>query len=210
MNPKDYLYYSQQAEVVDVRYGLANGGKLSLRLEYPDDYHAFAAITKRSGNRAGQILLVRYRHPGDEEFKSVECWFAGWTVGHKSGCVLGLTLDDDGFDQLRVLDKGAELEVLIYQIEDDGQVHNETRRASVEAALKGGVYSKQAGKACHDLSFHRFLETEGLSERVEDPAQAATIVRSHCRIKSRAELDHNEQALARWQALYRRWLATYL
>lgn len=217
-DPNDYLYYSAEATIEDVTYSLAAGGKLKLGLEHPDDYRAFESITKRSGKRAGQVLLILHRPPPDEDedseapFSELEGWFAGWTVSHKNGAVLAITLKDEGFDAMRIRGKGEHIEIVVYQIEDDGDHYNEDERRRVEAKLKGGVLSIQAGKACQDLGFHRFLEraTGRQPGEITGPDDAATIVRSHCGVESRAELDHDQKAAGRWRLLYKRWLGENL
>jgi len=203
----EYLYYGRNCVLDELSYSHNSGCKMKIALEDPEDVSPFGSMTRRSKNQAGQILKVALRRPGERQFEMVEAWFAGWSVSHSKGATIALTIEVETFERLRALDEKQQLEIVVYQIENDGTSHNEQVRSAVEAKLKGGPMSVQAGKACGEISFHRYLEKE-LEIEIGTAKEAADAVRAYCKIPSRARLDHDEQAKAAWQRLYRGYLGT--
>lgn len=203
----EYLHFSQEAVVEDVTYSMATVPKLKVRLEREGDYEDFAGVTKRRGRKAGQVLVLMVRHDVDSDFVKLDAWFAGWTVSHTKGCVITVTLDEEGFELARKhLRAGETCELVVYEIEEDGTSHNEQLRKKVEAQLKGGPLSIQAAKACREIGFHRYLEETLKTDPINHATEAAQIVRQHCGIQSRSLLDHDRQAAQIWKALYRPYL----
>lgn len=75
---------------------------------------------------------------------------------------------------------------------------------------RGGRLSQQAAMCCDDPRFWSFcFEKEGFcfDPLVAQGPQLAEFVRNHCEIQSRAELDHDEAAAARWNQLHAEFLA---
>lgn len=210
INANEYLYYGKECQIDDLQWSLNAGGKLKLLLEHPEDYKPFGSITKRRGKKAGQILKIMMRRDGDENFVQVDAWFAGWSVSHTKGAVIAMTVEDETFDQLRMLEQREQVEIVVYEIEEDGTSHNEQLRSEVEAKLKGGPLSVQAGKACQEISFHRFLELQNGVYAVKDSSDAAIVVRQLCGVSSRAKLDHDPEAKHKWQSLYRGYLSQFV
>jgi hypothetical protein len=69
---------------------------------------------------------------------------------------------------------------------------------------KGGPLSQQAGILCGDERFWGWLHETGqtgLDPQLFDKTIAANWLRNHCRIESRAELDHNPAAAEKFKAL---------
>lgn len=64
-------------------------------------------------------------------------------------------------------------------------------------ALKGGALARLAGQLCGNPQFQAFMGASSAE-------QAADYLRTRCRIKSRAELDHDENAARRFHELVRR------
>lgn len=75
-------------------------------------------------------------------------------------------------------------------------------------APKGGQWAKQAGMWCADSDFWAFLGNRGYSPK--SPEEAAECVRSFCEIGSRAELDHDPEALARYNDRIRHPFMKYM
>jgi len=201
--------YAGECVVDDVQWSASAGGKLKILLEHPADYKAFGEVTKRRGKKAGQILLLCIRVGDDESFQQIEGWFAGWSVTHTKGAVIALTIDDDTFDQLRVLDEKQKIYLLVYEVDDDEEVVNEAKRCDIERKLKGGPMSVQSGRACSDPGFRNWLQSF-TGETIDTPDRAAEVIRTYCGVSTRALLDHDKEARVRWKALYREWLATTL
>jgi hypothetical protein len=62
---------------------------------------------------------------------------------------------------------------------------------------KGGEWAKLAGMWCNDPDFWLWLN-ETFKLYVQIPLQAANVLRNHCEIESRAELDSDPAALKRF------------
>lgn len=82
--------------------------------------------------------------------------------------------------------------------------------AKEEAGLKGGELARLAGILCGDVEFQAWIEArhpqvaEGAPFETAGPDLAAHIVRSLCQVQSRAELDHDKAAAARFHELIRK------
>lgn len=87
--------------------------------------------------------------------------------------------------------EGKRFMAVLVQIGDDEQAVPPT-----PARPKGGEWAKLAGMWCDDPDFHAFLnQTYPNDTYVENADHAAMAVRVYCGIDSRAELDHNPDAL---------------
>jgi hypothetical protein len=74
---------------------------------------------------------------------------------------------------------------------------------------KGGKYAKRAGIVCNEPGFWTFI-TE-IFPQARHHGNAAEFVRSYCGVKSRSDLDHNEEAQRRFRGLvadYEFWRQT--
>lgn len=60
--------------------------------------------------------------------------------------------------------------------------------------------AKGAGILCNNPAFRVFLSQE-LNQRIDTPKKAAIVVRTVCQIKSRAELNANDEAAHVWRQL---------
>ena len=86
---------------------------------------------------------------------------------------------------------------------------------STSKAPKGGHWARAAAMLCQDKAFHLYLDRrrrhkQGLSEaQLPDGTHNADDARdwlcAACQIQSRAELDHNAQALATFRAIRQRF-----
>lgn len=65
-----------------------------------------------------------------------------------------------------------------------------------EEPAKGGALAKLAGMLCNNKEFQDWLS-------VESPAEAAAAIYDVCGIKSRSELDHNEEAAIEFHREFR-------
>jgi len=63
---------------------------------------------------------------------------------------------------------------------------------------KGGALSKLAGLWCGRVEFQKWL-CDSFSVIIENESDASEIVRNICVVKSRAELDHNEESAKKFQ-----------
>lgn len=67
---------------------------------------------------------------------------------------------------------------------------------------KGGALAKLAGMWCTDPEFQAWIAGRWNYDGV-DSEGAAELIRQECRVRSRAELDHDEKAAMRFQELIR-------
>lgn len=74
----------------------------------------------------------------------------------------------------------------------------------VDQKPKGGEWAKLAGIWCADPEFWKFcFEEHPSADSVTSPDEAADLVRYLCEIESRADLDHDKEALARFNKYFR-------
>lgn len=69
---------------------------------------------------------------------------------------------------------------------------------------KGGAFAREAGILCREPLFHRFLEVETLTTKV-DQEVAKEMVCKTCGVDSRRLLDHDEAAGDAWRDLAGRY-----
>lgn len=73
---------------------------------------------------------------------------------------------------------------------------------------KGGKLAQRAGILCGEASFWMFLDREH-SYPATNSAAAASFIRDRCNVKSRADLDHSDdaaRAFAEINSNYRHWM----
>jgi hypothetical protein len=73
---------------------------------------------------------------------------------------------------------------------------------------KGGKLAQRAGILCNEGAFWQFL-ADGGDPPATNSEEAADAIREYCGVKSRAELDHNEEAARKFldlEASYKAWL----
>lgn len=81
--------------------------------------------------------------------------------------------------------------------------------------LKGGKLAQRAGILCNEKGFQLFIaqHAHGMDGKPHEPVSAedaATYIRALCVLNSRADLDHNHGAAAKFkdlEASYRAWLS---
>lgn len=88
------------------------------------------------------------------------------------------------------------------------------------AEPKGGMLARLAGQWCQMPEFHEWCERsfrfswnaiiEEIGEHAEHAEVAAELIRRHCGVKSRAELDHDKRAADQFHAAIRQPFAAHL
>lgn len=140
--------------------------------------------------------MAEYAYRGDAQFLA-------WGDGPQGPWIkLKLPDSDDlapfrGMTQAKATQAGQILAIGIIEVRDGDQPSAETDAKIIEAA-KGGAKARLAGILCADPTFQKWLfDRMGaviLSPSVDREASAAAMIRELCRVRSRAELDHNEAA----------------
>ena len=124
---------------------------------------------------------------------------AGWSESNTSGAMLRLWLPDskalEPFKALTARKGGTAGQVLalcVVVVGDDGQPEAQPAPSAEPEKPKGGPLAKLAGMWCDDANFiDWWLDNDGIGMDQLTPAEA---IRTVCKVKSRAELDHNPEA----------------
>jgi hypothetical protein len=194
----------------------SRGPSIKVALPSRDSLLAFEKITKRAGKRAGQrfaSIWQRNEGPDSSEPRNIELWFAGANWAHQDGASVKFSLDEDGFDWFKSGlmpmmdgDEPAEYWLTLVQIDEDEKPINQ-KKAEVLEELKGGPKSKRVAMLCQQADFqdyvaYRINSAQVGGERIPDvdPKAADAWVKGICGIKSKVELDHNEDAWAMFQS----------
>ena len=95
-----------------------------------------------------------------------------------------------------------------------------TREGDALTEQKGGRLAAQAGMLCGERDFLRYLDArlrwetgmtpEALPDGTASELDAAEFIRSRCSVRSRADLDHDQEAASMFRRIqndYRRWRA---
>lgn len=189
------------------------GMQVQFRLELEQDYTVFKDFSRKKKNKAGSGLYrCFFRSPDSESWgeQSWDLWFLRYNVGNHGADVTFEVADPSFWNLLRsmpAIDDGSEppgMYVVMAQIGEDGKPVNIAARARLERARlkskwkKGGPRSKHAARLCQDPDFAHYvmlkLKRQSISEE-----EVAEWVRKECGIDSRAQLDHDPQALERFE-----------
>lgn len=101
--------------------------------------------------------------------------------------------------------------VAIAALADGHAAITSEKSSEVKEAPKGGEWAKLAGIWCNDPDFWAFCNQAFPADSMICTADhAAMSLRVHCDIKSRAELDHNPDALELFQVRFRRPFMKYM
>lgn len=214
-----YVAYHGWCKLKNAIDSHATGFKIQLRLNEENDYKLFKDVTKRRKGKAGHLYQMQWRVDGDgnKSFTSMDVWFLGWTVSHSNGAVVAFQIEDHSkwhfFREMLAIDahdeNPASLEILLFELDQEGKPINQKQRARLEMLHrkrkfpKGGVQSKRAARLGQNPDFLMYLATEmGKHAPTGGPLSAndvAVYIYECASIDSRAQLDHDEEALARFE-----------
>lgn len=144
---------------------------------------------------------------------------AGWSETHNGGAKVTFWLPSaDELDVFRGLTvrkgntAGHRFMAVLVEIADDGNPVQVPPQRDVEPQrAKGGELAKLAGILCADPEFQLWLEEryDALPATVggtEGEERAAIILRAVCGVKSRAKLDHDPVAAAKFHEIRKAWV----
>jgi hypothetical protein len=138
-----------------------------------------------------------------EAAATIEAKKHGLRQGQDGAWTLALVLHpNDVPNWLLTAPMGQRLAVVVAALEEEAPPPPEKpkeRKRFEELPL-----SQQAALRCNDLAFQRWLAAGWPAGSVEEVPQK---LREYCRVQSRAELDTDEKAAARWRDLDRRFLS---
>ncbi len=146
-----------------------------------------------------------------------EVYLLGWSENNRDGMTVRLALDatdESGhpFKGLGTGKHGQRFMAVIVPVTDDPAPLWQGDGGHPETSSSGGVgsgsmepeaqapkfhekrRSQQAGALCADPRFQAFMGAD-------NQADAAVLVRQHCGVESRADLDENERAACKWSLL---------
>ena len=186
------------------------GCRIKVALKSRDELAYFDKLTKRSKKHAGQrfgcVWQDRDGNPVDTGMPA-ELWFYGASWSHSSGAAVMFSVHPGEFaavKAMRTRDSSDHSVDVIYmalvELDEDDRPIDQTQRGKVESHVKGGANSKNAGMLCQDPEFQRFVAGADPSIKATEE-YAAKFVRTICGVESRAELDHDREALLRYHAL---------
>lgn len=146
---------------------------------------------------------------------SGEVQLAAWSESHNGGCKITLWLaDSSDLDAFRAMTvrkgntAGQRLACVMVEIADDETAVQEPAPEPKPEPPKGGALARLAGQWCGSQEFWLFLRANGM--KCESADDAANIIRSTCKITSRAELDNNADAARifqdRFRLPYMKWM----
>lgn len=151
-----------------------------------------------------------------------EVMLAGWSETHNGGAKLAFWLPDsselDVFRGLTVKKgntAGQRFMCVLVEINDDETpVSQDAQTEKPEADKpKGGSLSKSAAIICNEPLFHEWLKDSGTINEWDDEGAYAEIAANHvravCGVKSRAHLDNDRMAAAKFRWMmkaYEEWV----
>ena len=215
MNETDYVAFHGNVFLKGVIDSHKTGLRLQLNLEHEEDYKVFKTFNKLRKGKAGTGLYRAYSRSGGREnwYGPVDLRFVRWNMSSANGAVVTFEMDDhDEWSQIRkskAIDSGYRIdeldpiEFLLVELDQEGKPINVEQRAKLEAYErkkkwpKGGSQSKRAARLCFDKDFVAWFQ-----ERTKHKELTINIqdwMRKECDIDSRAQLDHDPAALARFE-----------
>lgn len=197
-------------------------------LENEEDYRKFKEFKKHRKGKAGSGMYRGYFKIDQDK----EVWlgfydilFRRWSLSSANGAVVVFDLDSKGFWQTfrdyPALDEGYRLdelkpiEIVLAELTNDGQLVNVEMRAKLEQRKlkmkwpKGGVHSIRAARRCNDPDFLMWLNRTNRLTGDRTPAEIAEWMRATLDIDTRAQLDHDEKALERFEEMNREFLRAF-
>jgi hypothetical protein len=215
MNEEDYVAYHGYAYLKGATDSHKTGLQIQLRLDHEKDYRVFKEFKKhRKGKSGSGLYRALTKAEGKEEwYGPVDLKFLRWTVSSANGAVVTFEMEDPvEWRKMRdapAIDAGYEdheltkTELMLLELDQEGKPINVEQRAKLEQLAlkrkwpKGGPQSKRAARLCRDKDFLLYVGER--SGREVDPADAADWMRGVADIDTRAQLDHDEAALQRFE-----------
>lgn len=217
--PEHYVAYHGYAYLKGAIDSHKTGLQIQVMLDHEEDYKVFKGFKKHRKGKAGTGLYRAMTKAGTagEWYGPVDLKFLRWTVSSANGAVVTFEMDDyDEWRRMRdapALDAGYEdhqmikVELMLIELDQEGKPINVEQRAKLERLAlkrkwpKGGPQSKRAARLCHDKEFQEYVRQKhnmGGGE-LPGPAELGNWMRGLCDLDSRAQLDHDEAALQRFE-----------
>jgi len=222
-NETDYIAYHGNIFLKNVMDSHKTGLRVQLMLEREDDYVVFKTFKKLRKGKAGTGLYRAFSRwtdiPDRPWYGPVDLRFVSWNLSSSNGAVITFELDSqeewNRMRQSKAVDAGYGIEELnpiefiLVELDQEGNPVNVTQRAKIEAYErkkkwpKGGPQSKRAARLCNEIEFIAWVAQQipdkHYAGSITTGADAADWVRKTAGLDSRAQLDHDPLALARFE-----------
>ena len=215
-NETDYIAFHGNIFLKGCIDSHKTGTRVQLMLEVEEDYKDFKSFNKLRKGKAGTGLYRAFSMMDgfDKWYGPVDLRFVRWNLSSANGAVVTFEIDDkDEWDKMRgakAIDAGYRVDELnpiqfmLIELDSEGQPVNVAQRAKLEAYAakkkwpKGGSQSKRAARLCSDPEFLQWL-AQTTSRSYSSVADIADWMRKECNLDTRAQLDHDPQALNRFE-----------
>jgi len=216
-NLEPYVEYHGNVLLKNAIDSHSTGLKAQFRLRDDDDLDTFKKITKRRKGRAGQIYRMHFKPILDEVWLIADIFFLGATWSHNNGAIVAFEFSakeewQDFRDWPAIAEgkhvEAKEIEIILFQVNEAGELVNKQQRDRMEIArtMKGGPQSIRAARLSTDREFLSFMCQY---KNPCDSKFAEQWIKTTCNIESRKELDHDADALDKFNKLvmkpFNRW-----
>lgn len=216
-NETDYIAYHGNIFLKGCIDSHKTGMRIQINLEREKDYVTFKSFNKlRKGKAGSGLYRVWSKMEGfDEWYGPVDLKFIRWNMSSANGAVITFYIDDPvewkkmregkAIDAGYRLDELNPIEMIIVELDNEGQPVNVKQRAKLEAYArkkkwgKGGPQSIRAARLCGDPAFLAWL-AQTTSRSYSSVADIADWMRRTCELDTRAQLDHDPASLERFEA----------
>lgn len=214
----DIVAFKGELEFLEAKWNDKDGHLTKFAIvDWGDDAsNPFKQFTKRRGGRAGTRFFAALA-PVEEQPEGGrydgEVMLAGWADSPSGGLTVTFWCepDDDGMHPFGWCSRksskapGTRFAAALAELDDDNQPVDQKRRDRYEQAQSHRL-SRLAAQLCQSEEFWEFLTEVVLngSGVIDHEAEAASLLRSHLGIDSRAELDINEEAARKFERDFRK------
>lgn len=222
---EQYIAFEGRVELLRWEETSQWGFKIKLGLTARVCLDWFDNTMKRSKTRGGQRYHCIFTNTGDNEDRQLEAMFCGRGWAETQGAHIALHIPDPSDaewwklqtanDQREKEERGAVWDLLLLEIGDDEIIINQKYRKKAEEPLKGGPHSKAVAMLLQDQDFQWWLIgpclwTKGGDLDLSTFDGRDELVKRVCKIKSKVEFDHDEQAWERWNTQFHRPFIQYM
>lgn len=202
----------------------SSGQRVWLKLQGREDLAHFDKVTKRRGGKGGQMYRYYFADADGTQLDSMqgEAWFIGASWSHTAGASITLEVEDLYEFRIRptmdssATGEGQKLHMTLVQIDEQHGAIDQVqadRNEALEKRLRGGAESKRAAILTQAEDFRTFVaerlygRERAPEKRIVTAKEADAWMKRVVHIQSKIELDHNAEALERFQKMHRWFLS---
>lgn len=196
---KDELAAAADVLLHNVEQSTRGGMKLILKLKDVLELKDFENITRYKNGHAGGIYRMILM--GQDWGWSGDVMFLGWSASHTGGVKLRFQLaEESDLKFLMELSRGVSASMGMREMDEEGQMVDETRKEKIESE-RGGPLSKRAAQLGRDPEFRKWLGGKEGANAPFNESDCAEYIRDTCGVSSRAMLDHDNKAAERFRTM---------